>query len=175
MRKVSRPPLDAPRIKVFRPESGKVYTVTIIGTYVHWYVQHWNGFCCVCCNRKEESDYCEGCEKTWPERVKGYLDIGRADSRERCLLEMTVLAEERLLACVGSESQLRGSVIEVGRGRGQKTTLTFALRPTLPGIHLPEEMLPDEHVKHLLSLVPRCHGRGKPVATGDLPAIEGRK
>jgi len=161
VRKVSKPVCEAPKIKVFRPEHGRTYTITILGTDVHWYVQHWSGSCCVACQRRQNGDYCEGCEKTWPERTKGYLDCGRQDSRERCLLEMTPTACDRLWECVGGINCLRGSVVEVGRGKGQKTTLTFALKPTPPGLHLPPEINPDEHVERLLGLQPRIRGGGK--------------
>lgn len=114
----SAPPTAGPRIPIVRVTSTEKQSFVIIsdsvfGQKIHWYGNR-SHECC------EDSKHCEGCEKGWAQKWKGYLDCNlyHSTKAERCFLELTPRAYELIIAAAPKGKPLRGLMLDVAKTKG---------------------------------------------------------
>lgn len=108
-----------PRVPIIRVTGTEKQRFTIVSPACFGQRIHWHG------NRSHEcvKDFkavCEGCEKGWAEKWKGYLDAIRwhTSIEERCFLEITWRAYELIVQLAEKDQSLRGLVIGVAKTKG---------------------------------------------------------
>jgi len=135
------PTRKGPRVPVVRvtstePQQFTIVSKSIFGQDIHWF----RGRSHEC---TKETKKCNGCERGWSEKWKGYLDcvLWHTTQGERCFLELTPRACEMLLQLAEKDRPLRGLVIRVSKTKGgaKGRYLISALERRIDERELPQE------------------------------------
>jgi hypothetical protein len=149
-RRDDTPPPSGPKLKVIRIKANEGCNVALFGTVVHGFWTHYGGRTEPC---TEPREHCEGCQKQWPSRWKGYVHCLREDTLQEGFLELTKLNRDTILSHTGSEKLMRGSRLKLQRGKGDKTALRMLLLrgwgAEHPGEEMPEEHDPEDTLRSL--------------------------
>lgn len=77
----------------------------------------------------EKKHECEGCKRALPKRWKGYLYVWNVDARTHEFLELPPVAAAAFRDSIGTQRTYRGIIVQVKRGRGDKSRLKFTFLP----------------------------------------------
>lgn len=137
------PPPPGPRhiIRRIRANEKKQF---VLLSKLHGCWTHYNGRTTQPCFDGKKQ--CEGCQRAFPKRWKGYIHcLNQTDATEE-FLEVTPLFAKQLESCVGTIGpKMRGNRILVERGRGDKSRLRLELQshcdvlPSCPALPDPKE------------------------------------
>jgi hypothetical protein len=113
----SLPPLPKIRKDVLRVNTAESHTFIILsasiwGQYVHWYGNRSHE-----CTQ-EKLKQCNGCERSWPVKWKGYLHVRNITNSWSGFLEITETAYRLIDHQLGTEKNLRGVKIKISRTKG---------------------------------------------------------
>lgn len=88
-----------------------IYSRSIFGQWVHWYGNRSHQ-----CTKEKSA--CNGCQRGWPSKWLGYLDVHNLMMDERQFLEITLTASKLLIRQAPEGKPLRGLQIRVSKTKG---------------------------------------------------------
>jgi len=139
------PPLER-TLTLVRLKAGQSVVCHICSRSVWGMITHWTGDRSVPCTDERteidpSSSTCQGCQKGWPARWKGFLHAIRCDNRQQFFVELTSTATTLFHDQVPDRKNVRGFRIEITRTRGADNG---RLRVTLLDTGTANMRLPDE-------------------------------
>ena len=88
-----------------------IFSTSVWGQWIHWYGRRSHE----CTSDKGQ---CNGCQRGWPKKWKGYLHVYRGNKYETAFLEITPFFVQMLDVQVPPPATLRGVQMYVSKTRG---------------------------------------------------------
>ncbi len=109
------PPQSTKRSKIHRVTTSEAQQFVILSTAIFGQYVHWFG------SRTHECTYdkskCNGCERVWPRKFLGYIDVIDLHN-ERCFLEVTLTAANMMIAAATPDEPFRGMQLRIRKTKG---------------------------------------------------------
>jgi len=123
------------------------FSRSVWGQYVHWHANRSHE----CTQSKEK--YCEGCERGWPVKWKGYLHVRDLTGTIKGFLEITDTAYRLIDHQLGTDKNLRGIRFRLARTKGgaKGRYIVEVYQDRLPEDQLIQEEDPYKTLKFLWS------------------------
>jgi hypothetical protein len=152
-------PKPGPRMEVVRVTTSELQVFTILSTAVFGQMVHFYGFRSHECTKDHSA--CNGCERQWPHKWKGYLHCWQHLQQREVFLELTSTAVEQIEGLIDEEKPLRGVTVSIRKTKGGRygRYVCAIVSRDHSSANLPEEKDPYPILKFLWN----CKNKGGPV------------
>jgi len=149
LRRADTPPPKGPKTWVRRIKAGPGFTGEFVSASVWGVFTHWDGSRTRECYANPEK--CAYCQRSMPNRWRGYVYVWNAAYKEYEFLELTQDAVEEIWRQVGKDTDLKGSLWEIKRhGKNDKGKIVvFYKGEGREPDSLPEALDPEETLRTL--------------------------
>jgi hypothetical protein len=136
--------MEVIRVTTSERQTFTVYSSSFFGQNVHFFGNR--SFECT-----KDKSACNGCERGWPVKWKGYLHCFDHMKRREVFVELTSAASEMMEALVDPDKPLRGVVVNISKTKGGRygRYVVSLLSRDIDADKLPEEKDPYPVLKFL--------------------------